>query len=106
MVMVPLYVPAARLAGFTETVKVTGVVVPVCDMFSQGVLVLDETGSAAPVLPTVTPCETGTLPPMVKLNDSAEGEAVRLGWALTVSVTGTLTGLFEAPAAVIVMEPP
>lgn len=97
--------PAVRLAGFTETFKVTGVVVPVCDMFSQGVLVLDETESAAPVLPTVTLCEPGTLPPMVKLNDSAEGAVVRLGWALTVSVTGTVTGLLEAPAAVILMEP-
>jgi hypothetical protein len=61
--------------------------------------------SAAPVLVTAMLCDAGTADPIwcVKLSDV--GLAASAGCGSTFSVTGTVSGLFEAPAAVIVTEP-
>lgn len=49
---------------------------------------------APALLVTATAWAPGAVPPMVKLNVSGEGEADKA--AVTVRVTGTLSGLFNA----------
>lgn len=78
---------------------------PFCATVSQGVAVEAENVRALPVLPTLTVWELGAVPPMVKLNVRDEGDVVRPGSELTTSVTGTITGLLEAPVEATVMEP-
>ena len=105
-VIVPLYVFAASPVGFTETLKLWGVV-PLPGL-TDSQLPPDADAvklSAEPVLPTLTFWDGGFEPPVVKENDSADGLTVRFGAAVTVSVTGTDNGLFEAPPDVIVMVP-
>lgn len=105
MLTLPLKVPAASPEVFTETVRVPGVVEPFCTTVIQGVAVEAEKVRALPVLPTLTGWELGAVPPMVKLNVSAEGDVVRPGSELTVKLTGTTTGLLEAPVEATVMDP-
>jgi hypothetical protein len=105
MVTLPLRVPAASPEVFTETVRLPGVVVPFGTTVSQGVAVEAEKVRALPVLPTLTVCELGTVPPMVKLKVNDDGDVVRPGNELTVKLTGTTTGLLEAPVEATVMDP-
>jgi hypothetical protein len=49
------------------------------------------------VLPTEKVCAAGEVPPIWDAKVSALGVSVRFGVAATTSVTGTLSGLFDAP---------
>ena len=107
----PLYVPApseVTTPAFIETLRFPGVVPPP-DTASQAppedVEADAEKFRAEPVLPTAIDCGDGTLPPVVNANAREPGAAVRLGAAVTVSVTGICSGLLVAPAAVTVIVP-
>jgi hypothetical protein len=62
---------------------------------------------AAPLLPTVMFCAAGAVPPVEAAKDSDAGLTARLGCAdeVTVKLTETVCGLFEAPVLATVTEP-
>jgi hypothetical protein len=104
-------VPGANPAGFTDTLRLAGVVplpgvteshVPplgVCTLATAVKL------SGVLLLVTATVCDPGALIPIWNANDSVVGLADSTGCAVTISVTITVTGLLAAPGAVIVIVP-
>ena len=67
----------------------------------------DQARVPAPAFVMLTVCEAGVPPPRVKekLAWPVESDNEGCGAALTVSVTGTVRGLFAAPGAVTVIAP-
>jgi hypothetical protein len=57
------------------------------------------------LLVTASVCAPGALIPIWNANESEAGLADSTGCAVTISVTGTVTGLLAAPGAVIVIVP-
>ena len=101
--------PAARPVGFTDTLIAPGVVPLAGVAVSQDppvvvVLVVVKL-KAAPLLLVETLCAAGAAPPDWAVKDKVVGLSVREGAAATVRVTGTVNGLFEAPADVRVTFP-
>lgn len=109
MVIAPLYAPGVRPAGFTFAVRVTGVVPVVGATDNQLPPVVVDAAAAKlranPLLPSATVFDAGVAPPIWKLNDSELGATVSVGADVTVRETGTLSGLFDAPAEVMVTAP-
>jgi len=105
----PVYVPALRPAGATKTVKAAGVAAVATLVLSQlpplAVPAAIAMLTGAPVLVTVIDWLAGPACPVWNANASAAGFASSSGLKLTTSRTGTTTGEFPAPAAVIVMAP-
>jgi hypothetical protein len=106
---VPAYVPAARPAGLTDTLIEPGVVPEAGEAVSQDPPLVVELVvvklKAAPLLLVETLCAAGAAPPACAVNDNVVGASVRVGAAATVSDTGIVKGLFEAPADVTVTFP-
>ena len=101
--------PAARPAGLTDTLMEPGVVPLAGVALSHAppvvVVLLVVKLKAAPLLLVVTLCAAGAAPPAWAVKDKVVGASVREGAAVTVRVTGTVNGLFEAPADVTVTFP-
>lgn len=109
IVIAPLYVPAARLVAFTETVSEPGVEPEVGATDNQlPPEVVDAAAVkliAAPLLATESDCAAGLPAPIWNANAIDAGEAESVGAGVTVNVTGTFTGLFDAPAEVMAIVP-
>src|SRR5205814_638262 len=111
IVIVPSYVPAASPAGLTDTLRLAGVV-PLSGLtdnhvLPDGVCTLAAAVklNGAPLLATASGCAAGRLSTMCYRNVSDVGVVESTGCAVTVSVTGTFSGLFEASALVMVIVP-
>ena len=94
----PIYVPAAKLPGFTDTVSAAGAVPEVGVTDSQFPPDVVETAAVkfgVALDSKLTVCGGGK-PPTEKIKESAAGDADRLAEPTTVNVTGTVCG----PAAV------
>ena len=64
IVTLPLYVPADNPLGFTDTLRLAGVVPEPCVTASQATEAVAVRLKAEPLLVTDTLCATGTLPPI------------------------------------------
>jgi hypothetical protein len=110
IVTVPLYVPAAKLAGLTDTVTCPGVAPDAGVALSHPLPVVIVTAvvkftAVAGVAETEITWFAGVAPPLWYVNDSDVGVAETATGAVTVSVTGTVTVPVVAPADVIVTAP-
>src|SRR5262245_26989180 len=89
-VMVPVWLPGARFAVFTDTLSATGVVPLVGVTSSQAALSETVNGRAAPVLPIWTVWGAGVDSPIRKAKASEFELTVIVAAACTVSVTFTV----------------
>src|ERR1022692_1185377 len=100
----PLYGPAPRLAGFTDTERMAGVVAALCVTESHPLLeAVAANVTACPVEVTDTVCAAGGGLPVVYANASGFGVAARDAAPETVSVTATVCA--TPPVGVTVMLP-
>jgi hypothetical protein len=101
-VTVPLYVPAARFHGFTETANDEGAIPEAGDTASHGALELAVQPSVPPpALETVTVCDGGTGPPISKEKLNWFRERAIAGPVVIVKRTGISKGLLTALADAI-----
>ena len=110
-VIIALYVPAVSPDVFTVTEigSVSVVVVPEAWLkVNQAALsAINQVKVSAPPLVIFTDLATGLPAPCIAVNDKLAGLSpiVGLGAAVTVKLTGTVRGVFDAPVAAIVIVP-
>ena len=110
IVTVPVYVPAVRLAAFTDTATVPGVVPDAGVALNHPLPVAMVTAvvnasAVAGVALTEMFCAAGAAPPVCAVNESDAGVAEIVTGDVTVSVTGTLALAAVDPRAVRVIVP-
>src|SRR5262249_31697513 len=102
----PAWVPGARPAVLTDTIRSSGVApLPLTDSHGVAGETVGATASAAPELVRCRVWDGGWPDGPVE-NVSALGVVVRSGAALTIRLTGRSSGLFAAAGDVISTAPP
>jgi hypothetical protein len=107
-VTLPLYVPGGRPLPEAETVTTAGVVAEEIDALSQLPPVAVWTDTATSVgesLDTAIDCIALVLTFCVNTKLTCDGDALSTGADRTLRVTGTVNGLFPAPADVKISDP-
>lgn len=104
MVIAPEYDPAVRPEVLTEAVMVPLFTPDVGEMVSQAALSLAvQLRVPVPELVRAMVWFIGFAPPWIAVKVSAVGFLLMTGAALSVSVTGIVLGVFDAPEAVTVI---